>query len=109
MTLERAAAYRIENAILPDTELPADAVTTSASGLDPHISPENAYLQADRVAQARSMSEEHVRALVDDHTDRPILALFGEPRVNVLLLNLALDEAQEAATGTPATGAEARR
>jgi K+-transporting ATPase ATPase C chain len=71
--------------------LPADALTTSASGLDPDISPENALLQAPAVAKARNLDFEKVRDLVLAHVDRPWLGFFGEPRVNVLLLNLALD------------------
>nr|ART40316.1 K30 [uncultured bacterium] len=92
---ERAAVYRQENGLDSDAELPADAVTTSASGLDPHISPANAYLQAARVAAARGISEDELRAIIDDHVDRPLLGFFGEPRVNVLLLNLALDRGQQ--------------
>ncbi len=89
---ERAQAYRAENGLPADARLPADAVTTSASGLDPHISPANAELQVSRVARARGMSEEAVRKLVDGHTRGQFLSSFGEPRVNVLELNLALDE-----------------
>jgi potassium-transporting ATPase KdpC subunit len=76
----------------PKTPLPADAVTASASGLDPHISPRNAELQAGRVARERGMLVEAVRNLVAEHTDGRSLGLFGEPAVNVLELNLALDE-----------------
>ena len=72
--------------------VPADAVTTSASGLDPDISPANALAQAASVAKARGLDQARVRALVEASIDRPMLGWFGEPRVNVLQLNLALDE-----------------
>ena len=89
---ERVAAYREENGLNAGDEVPADAVTASGSGLDPHISPANARIQAERVAQARSLSVENVLDLVDDHTDERSLGFLGEPGVNVLELNLALDE-----------------
>jgi potassium-transporting ATPase KdpC subunit len=73
-------------------EVPVDAVTTSASGVDPHISEANARIQAHRVAEVRGLRLERVLALVSEHTDGRFLGLFGEPGVNVLRLNLALDE-----------------
>jgi K+-transporting ATPase ATPase C chain len=72
--------------------VPADAVTMSASGLDPDISPENALMQVARVAAARNLTVDNVAALVSDHTTGRLWGLFGEPRLNVLALNLALDK-----------------
>ncbi|MFO0726029.1 MAG: K(+)-transporting ATPase subunit C [Myxococcota bacterium] len=86
-----ARAYRLENGLPPDAMIPADAATRSASGLDPEISPANAELQVSRVAQARGVDRAVVRSLVAAHTRPRTLGLFGEPRVNVLALNAALD------------------
>jgi K+-transporting ATPase ATPase C chain len=72
--------------------VPADAVTASGSGLDPQISLQNAELQLPRVAKVRGLSEDKVRELVQQNTDRRNLGVFGDPGVNVLLLNLALDQ-----------------
>ncbi len=89
---ERASEYRSENGLPEGAPVPVDAVTTSSSGLDPHISVANAGLQAPRVAEARGVSEVEVRTLIAEHTDRRLFGLIGEPGVNVLELNLALDE-----------------
>jgi potassium-transporting ATPase KdpC subunit len=86
-----AAEYRQENGVPPGTAIPIDAVTRSASGLDPDISPENAMLQAPRVARARGLSKQAVRWLVVSHTEGRQLGFLGSPRVSVLELNLALD------------------
>lgn len=90
---DSAAAFRNENPTFSGA-IPADAITTSASGLDPHISPDTAFAQCDRVAQTRSIPLERVRSLVQSHIEGRQLGFLGEPRVNVLLLNLALDNAK---------------
>jgi K+-transporting ATPase ATPase C chain len=77
---------------MPKVQLPSDAVTGSASGLDPHISPANADLQIGRVAKARNASPDQVRSLIAQSTERPTLGFIGESRVNVLLLNVSLDQ-----------------
>jgi len=92
----RVAEYRAENGLSNEIPIPADAVTTSGSGLDPHISPENARLQAQRVARARGLPEATVRKLIEGFTEGRTLGILGEPRVNVLRLNLALDGVRDA-------------
>jgi K+-transporting ATPase ATPase C chain len=89
---DRAKAYREENGLPSDYDVPVDAVTGSGSGLDPMISTANAELQAPRVAEARDLPLDQVLALVEEHTAGRGLGFLGEKAVNVLDLNLALDE-----------------
>lgn len=88
---ERLRHIRAENGLSDRDAIPGDLVLASASGLDPHITPQAAYLQANRVAAARNLPADTVRELIGSHTEGRVLGLWGQPRVNVLELNLALD------------------
>lgn len=92
----RIEAYRKENGLKDTEPVPGDAVTASGSGLDPHISVRNAELQAPRVAKARGLSDEHIRALIKENTATADFGILGVPGVNVLTLNLALNESAAA-------------
>ncbi|MHB1426154.1 MAG: potassium-transporting ATPase subunit KdpC [Gemmataceae bacterium] len=88
---KRVDEYRRRNGLSADTMVPIDAVTTSGSGLDPHISPANALLQVQRIARVRSLDEERLRQLIAEHTEDRQFGFLGERRVSVLALNLTLD------------------
>ena len=89
---QRVADYREENGLPSDATAPVDAVTASSSGFDPHITPANAEVQLQRVAEARGISEDEAQTLIEENTDGRLFGFIGEPGVNVLELNLALDE-----------------
>lgn len=91
---ERRAQIAELNGVDP-SQVPADALTASASGLDPHISPEYAAIQVERVAQARGVDADSVQTILEKHTQQPSMGVVGGPRVNVLALNLALDEQED--------------
>jgi len=89
---QRVKDYRTENNLPPEVRVPVDAVTASGSGLDPHISVENAMLQTERVAKVRGIGKDLLRKMIESRTDGRNLGILGEPGVNVLMLNLDLDE-----------------
>jgi K+-transporting ATPase ATPase C chain len=92
LLVRRAAEYRLENNLPSHTPIPVDAVTASGSGLDPHISIKNAYLQANRIAQARNVPVQLIIDLISQREQGRFLAIFGEPRLNVLLINIEMDQ-----------------
>lgn len=91
----RIDSFLVHHPYLQRKDVPAEMVTASASGLDPHITPQSAYIQVKRVAEARGMSEDSVKAIVDDAVEKPLLNMFGPAKVNVLKLNVALDKVQK--------------
>lgn len=91
---ERITTFLAQHPYLTRQQVPAEMVTASASGLDPHISPRAAFAQAKRVADARGITEEQVMSIISTQTEGPLLGLFGNAKVNVLKLNVALEEAK---------------
>lgn len=89
---QRAIAYRLLNQLAPDAPIPSDAITASGSGLDPHISIANAMIQAPRVAEARNLPLQEIQEFIEKFSEKRTFGLFGQTRVNVLTLNLALNQ-----------------
>jgi potassium-transporting ATPase KdpC subunit len=86
--------FMVHNPGVNKSDIPAELVTASGSGLDPDVSPEGAKIQVKRVARLRNISEDNLNKLVDEHTEKPLLGIFGPAKVNVLKLNIALDDMQ---------------
>lgn len=91
----RIDSFLVHHPYLQRKDVPAEMVTASASGLDPHITPQSAYIQVKRVAETRGMSEDSVKVIVDGAVEKPLLNMFGPAKVNVLKLNVALDKVQK--------------
>ncbi|HZV70730.1 MAG TPA: K(+)-transporting ATPase subunit C [Saprospiraceae bacterium] len=87
----RLDSFIVHNPSLKKSDVPVEMITASGSGLDPHISPQSAMIQVDRIAQIRNISKDKIVAIVNEHTEEPLLGLFGPSRINVLKLNIALD------------------
>lgn len=88
----RVDSFLVHNPTTKKSDIPVDLVTASGSGLDPHISPKAALVQVERIARLRNLPSEKLRSLVEQHTEKPLLGLFGPERVHVLKLNIALDD-----------------
>lgn len=89
---DRIDSFLVHNPGIRKEDIPAEMVTASGSGLDPHISPASAFIQVKRIAAARGLAEEKIKSLVDAHTEAPLAGVFGPSKINVLQLNIALDE-----------------
>ncbi|MBO9202918.1 MULTISPECIES: K(+)-transporting ATPase subunit C [Niastella] len=89
---DRIDSFLVHNPGVKKEDIPAEMVTASGSGLDPDLSPESAYIQVKRVAETRGMTADKVKALVDEHIEKPLLGILGPSKINVLKLNVALDE-----------------
>lgn len=92
--------FLVHNPSVKKSDIPAEMVTASGSGLDPHISPKAAMIQVTRIAKVRNISEEGLKLLVNKHIEKPLLGMFGPERINVLKLNIALDEMKSTVTGS---------
>jgi K+-transporting ATPase ATPase C chain len=91
----RIDTFRVHNPSVKKSEIPVEMVTASGSGLDPHISPASAMIQVARIANVRNIPEEELKKLVNNHIEKPLLGMFGPERINVLILNIALDNLKE--------------